>query len=230
MTKLRQLWLLTALAAFAVLAGGYFLLVSPKSSQASSLRGETATQQTANQAVKSQIDQLNKQKRDLPAKQALLAEFAGKIPSNPALPALIRTLSDAADKAGVELIAVTPGMPTFTKAPGAQSGAAGGNVAAPKGQVLATIPVTLSVEGRYSNLTEFFAELESLPRAMLVGGLDISRSSGSAVAVNTNTAGGVAAPVTPGLLHASITTNVLMTTKAPVPVAVPVAAPADATK
>jgi Tfp pilus assembly protein PilO len=229
MTKLRQLWLLTALAAFAVLAGGYFLLVSPKSSQASSLRGETAVQQTANQGVRSQIDQLNKQKRDLPAKQALLAEFAGKIPSNPALPALIRALSDVADKSGVELVAVTPGMPTFAKTAGAQAGTGGGNVAAPKGQVLATIPVTLSIEGRYSNLTEFFAELESLPRAMLVAGLDISRSTSSAVAVGTP-AGGAAAPVPTGLLHASVTTNVLMTTKAPAPVAVPVAAPADATK
>ena len=114
-------------------------------------------------------------------------------------------------------MSVTPGMPAFTKSAGAQAGSPGGNVAAPKGQVLATVPVTLSVEGRYSNLTEFFAELEALPRAMLVGGLDIGRSTGSAVATGT-AAGGTAAPADPELLHATINANVLMTTKAPAPV------------
>lgn len=229
MTKLRQLWLLTALAAAAVLAGGYFLLVSPKSGEASALRGEAEAQQTTNQGVRSQIGQLNKQKKDLPAKQALLAEFAGKVPPNPALPTLIRSLSDAADKAGVELVSLTPGAPTFTTT-GAAQGAGGANVAAPNGAVLATIPVSLSVEGHYSNLTQFFAELESLNRAMLVGGLDIGRATGSTVAAGS-TAGAAGTPTVAdeGLLHATVNASVLMTTKAPAPVAAPAAAAPDAT-
>jgi Tfp pilus assembly protein PilO len=230
MTKLRQLWLLTALGAVAVLAGGYFLLVSPKSGQASALRGETQEQQSANQVVKSQIDQLNKQKKDLPAKQALLAEFAGKIPNNPALPALIRTLSDSADKAGVELVSVTPGTPTFSApARGEGGGRAASRVEGPNNTVLATIPVALVVEGHYSNVTQFFAELESLNRAMLVGGLDIGRATGGSTVAPAGAAGAQTV-VDAGLLHATVNASVLMTTKAPAPVAAPAAPAADVTK
>jgi Tfp pilus assembly protein PilO len=227
MTKLRQLWLLTALAAVAVLAGGYFLLVSPKSGEATTLRGEAASQQVTNQGVRAHIDQLNKQKKDLPAKQALLAEFASKIPSNPSMPAFIRLVSDAADKSGVELISVTPGTPLFTKAAG------GANLTGPGNTVLATIPVALGVEGHFANITQFFAELESLPRAMLVGGMDLERIKNSVIADTGTDANGAPIPqaVDDGkLVQAKITTSVLMTTKAPAPVAAPVAPPADATK
>lgn len=213
MTKLRQLWLLTALAAVAVLAGGYFLLVSPKSTQASTLRGEAQQQRTTNQGLQAQIDQLNKQKKDLPKQQQLLAEFAGKIPGNPALPALIRALSDAADNAGVDLVSVTPAAPVYAKP---ETGGQSAGVPAPNNTVLVTIPVGVQVVGHYSNLTQFFNEIENLRRAMVVSGLDISRGAVTS-----------ATEVDADLLKAIVTTNVLMTAKAPA-VAAPVAPPTDA--
>jgi Tfp pilus assembly protein PilO len=123
MTRLRQLWLLTALGAVAVMAGGYFLLAAPQASKAAALRDEAETQLQQNKTLKSQIDMLNKQKKDLPAQQAKLAKFVGLIPNNPGLPALMRALSDAADNSGVELLSVSPKLPTYAKAVNPATGA-----------------------------------------------------------------------------------------------------------
>lgn len=222
MTKLRQLWLLTALAAVAVLAGGYFLMVSPQSSKAQSLRDEADSQLMANRQLQSQIAMLKKQQKDLPRQQAELAKFAAKIPGNPALPALIRALSDSADRSGVDLVSVSPAAPAFAKGVAPDGTQLARSVLGPNGSVLATIPVSINITGTYGNVSQFLNELEALPRAMLVGGLTVvprPAASADGTAVDADT------------LQATLTTNVLMTTKAPAAPARPVApATADATK
>lgn len=210
MTRLRQLWLLTALGSVVVLAGGYFLLVSPQTTKAAALREETETQLQVNKQLQSQINMLNKQKKDLPAQQAKLAKFAGLIPSNPAMPALLRALNDAADNAGVELLAVTPTLPTWAKGVNPATGVeTPGRVNAPNGTVLVDVPVALHVAGHYSNLTSFFAEIEDLNRALLVSDFKVERPDGK-----------VRKHVTvpdPNLLTATIGAHVMMTTKAATP-------------
>jgi Tfp pilus assembly protein PilO len=210
MTKLRQLWLLTALGSLAVLAGGWFLLVSPKANKAAALREEADIQLQANRGLQSQIDQLNKQKKELPKLQGDLNEFRTKVPSNPALPALIRSLADAAELAGVALHSVKPSAPTLTPATTAAgvttaTAASGGTVAGPGGTVLADIKVDIEVYGTYSQISQFFNELESLERAMLVPGFTVGGLKG----------GTAARRVPPGGLWANISTVVVMTTKAP---------------
>lgn len=236
MTKLRQLWLLTALASVAILAGGYFLLVSPKASKAASLRDEAETQQQANNRLRAQIAQLNRQKKDLPKQQAELEKFAAKIPNNPALPSLIRSLSDAADNAGVELISLSPGTPALvaTSVPGGTTAAAAGSTTksaatAPAAATLpiAAIPVSVEVTGTYSQVSQFLSEIEGLPRAFLVNGFNVNPGDTSPRAAKDN--GGKAYN---GTLTMSVTGQLYMTTKvAPVaPVAAKPAADTTAAK
>lgn len=216
MTKLRQLWLLTALASVAALAGGYFLLVSPQKNEAATLRAETETQLAANQQLKSQIDMLNKQKKDLPKQQAKLAEFAGLIPSNPALPGLVRALSDAADRANVELVSISPTLPAFAKGVNTKTGAeATGRLTGPNGTVLADIAVALKVSGHYSNIAMFFDEIEELKRALLVSDFEVKPTpvTGDAGAA----AGQTSEAPDKDMLTVDIGAHVLMTTKAKAP-------------
>jgi Tfp pilus assembly protein PilO len=223
MTKLRQLWLLTALGSLAVLAGGYFLLVSPQASKAAALREDADTQLQANHQIQSQIAQLNKQKKDLPKLQAELEKFALKIPGNPALPALVRGLSDAADQSGVNLVSISPAVPAWSKTVNPVTHAeTTAPITGPNGTVVVNIPIAIEVSGTYSQISQFFAEMESLPRALEVTGLVIAPDVTGAA---TGTTAGQ------NDLKATITTQVAMTTKAPAPVAAPVAPPAtDATK
>jgi Tfp pilus assembly protein PilO len=210
MTKLKQLWLITAMGSVAVLALGWFLLVTPKAGEAAAVRAETETQLAANQQLQSKINMLTKQKKELPRLQGELDKFARLIPNNPALPALVRALSDAAEKTDVDLVSVSPGSPALA------AGAAQGTVATTSsGLALAQIPVSIKVAGKYSQISQFVAEVEGLQRAFMVNGLKI----GPGVRV------GPATTVDDGTLRAELSGQMYMTTAAPQPVT-PVAAPA----
>lgn len=232
MTRLRQLWLLTALGSLAALMGGYFLLVSPQNSKAAALRTETEEQEARNAQLQSQINMLNKQKKSLPEQQALLSRFAGLIPGNPAMPRFVRALSDAADAAGVELVSISPKNPEWAKAVNTQTGAElAGKVDAPKGQVLVGIPVELKVAGQYSQLTQFFTEIEEMNRALLVADFSVKRVEKLPRQAAT---GGTAAADTSidvkvlDQLEATISTRVWMTKKAPAAPAAPTTTASDA--
>src|SRR3954465_14722658 len=156
MNKTRQWSMLTAVACLAILAAGWFLVVKPQRSHAASLRTQTSSVQTSNGQLQSQVNQLKQQQKDLPAQQKRLSQIATKIPDNPALPALIRQLSAAADGAGVTLVSLAPGPPPLATAPAAAattssaaSASSAASTAAPS--PLATIPLAVQVQGTYFN-------------------------------------------------------------------------------
>src|SRR5947209_20010643 len=187
MSKTRQWALLTAVACLAVLAAGLVLVIKPQRADASRLRTQTAGVESHSAQLRSQVDQLRQEQKDLPAVQKLLSQIATKIPDNPALPTLIRQLSAAADGAGVTLISLAPSAPTVaTTAPGAVTAAGAGATAAttagasstsPAASPLASIPITVQVQGSYFNIEQFFSAVESLNRAMLVGGFTLTPAS-----------------------------------------------------
>lgn len=186
MNKTRQWATLTAVACLAILAAGWFLVVKPQRAHAGDLRTQTSSVQASNSKLQSQVSQLRQQQKDLPAQQKLLSQIATKIPDNPALPALIRQLSAAADGAGVNLLSLAP------SAPAAVAPAVGAATAAAP---LAAVPITVQVQGSYFNVEQFFAAVESLSRAMLVTNFSLAPASSSP---------GTA----PGDLSASITAQV----------------------
>src|SRR5919107_1682724 len=100
MEKLKQYVVLTVLGCLVVLAAGWFLLVSPKKSDAAALRTQTEQVSVDNAALSTKLQVLKAQAKALPKQQAKLAAVAAKIPDNPALPTLIRDLTAAADDAG----------------------------------------------------------------------------------------------------------------------------------
>ena len=133
MDKLKQWIVLTVVGCMAVLAAGWFLLISPKKAEAADLVAQTASQEATNDGLRTQLEVLKAQAKDLPKKQAELARVQAKIPDDPALPTLIRALTGAAADAGVELVSVTPGAPVAAEAvPGTTGpeGAAGAGAGA----------------------------------------------------------------------------------------------------
>src|SRR3954454_17651368 len=117
MEKLKQYVVFAVLGCLAILAVGWFLLISPKRADACALRAQAAEQVSANAQLETQLQVLKVQAKDLPKQQAKLAAVAAKVPDNPALPRLIPSLTAAAAAAGVELLTVTPGTPVlFTAA------------------------------------------------------------------------------------------------------------------
>ncbi|MCU1590207.1 MAG: hypothetical protein JWP11_1463 [Frankiales bacterium] len=180
MDKLKQYVVFTVLGCLVVLAGGYFLLVSPKRSDAADLRTKAAGVVSDNANLSNQLAVLKSQAKELPKKQAELAAVAAKIPDNPALPALIRALTTAGVATGIELVSVTPGAPVATAAgpagavaPAAPAAAAAAPAATSAG-TLTAIPVSLSAVGTYVAVKNFVAQLENLSRSMRVSNLVIA--------------------------------------------------------
>jgi Tfp pilus assembly protein PilO len=188
--KLKQWVALTLLGVFAVVAGGWFLLVSPKRGEASDLRAKVTSQNDANSQLQLKLAQLKALRKDLPAQQATLAAVSAKIPDNPALPALIRALDSAASTAGVELVSIAPAKPVpFVGGTGSQAAATSGlpnSTTAPAGTStglttrapvaipLQQIGLIINVVGGYFQVEQFLDGLESLTRALKVTGFTLA--------------------------------------------------------
>lgn len=243
MDKLKQWIAFTVLGVVAVLAAGWFLLVSPKRADADALRQQAATQVAATSILETQLAVLKSQAKDLPQQQAKLAAVAAKIPDNPAQPALIRALSSAAAAAGVELISLVPSAPTAAVAsavtapvapvavPGSAAAAspAAGKLpsAAPAGAgvgALQSIPVAINVAGSYFQIEQFLDGLENLSRAAKVTGFGLAPGPNP---VKPALMAAVAAPVDNGkTLVTTINAQVFMAPGRPPAPAVTVPVPA----
>lgn len=177
MDKMKQYVALTVVGCLGVLAAGWFLLVSPKKAEATDLQTQAASQESANQTLRTKLAMLKAQAKDLPQQQAKLAAVAAKIPDNPALPALIRALDSASAEAGVELVSIAPGQPAAAQAAPATATtptAAGADAPVAGAGSLATIPVAVNVVGGYFEVQQFMSGLEGLNRAFRATALTLA--------------------------------------------------------
>ncbi|MEO8775252.1 MAG: type 4a pilus biogenesis protein PilO [Candidatus Nanopelagicales bacterium] len=197
-TNKPQTWYIgTAVVAVLVLLAGWFLLVAPAKSNAADLSTQADGVVAQNAATQVQIDQLKAQSKNLPAQEAQIAAIRTRIPTTPALPTLIRTLSTQATAAGVSLDSLTPGTPTL--AAGGTATTATGNSPVAPGRV-SQIPISMKVTGNFANVRLFMNGIEQMQRSMLVSGLAISLNAAGSTTTTT------------GSLSTTITGEVFMTT------------------
>ena len=111
MSVTRKWSLMAAVLVLAILAAGWFLLISPKRGEAAVLRADTVTQDEANDRLLQQLEVLKAQQEDLPRQRARLAVLGTQIPDNPALPTMIRDLTKAGRKVGVSIDTMAPAVP-----------------------------------------------------------------------------------------------------------------------
>jgi type IV pilus assembly protein PilO len=190
MTKTRLWLVLTAVGVVAVLAGGWFLLVSPKRAEANDLRAETGTTEQQISVLRGRLAELRDKQASLPAQQAALDAISKKIPSDPALPALIRALTIAGRNSGVDLTSISPGPPV--QPPTAP--VAGGTAAA--ATPITSIPLVISATGTFTQVQQFVSRLESLQRAFLVLQFQLGTNESSGAAGSGSTSGPLTLAIT----------------------------------
>jgi Tfp pilus assembly protein PilO len=233
MSMTRKWSLLTAVLIVGILAASWFLLVSPKRSEAADLRGKAAEQQASNDALVLQLNELKAQSLDLPKQKAQLAVMRKQIPDNPALPTLIRNLTANAKKVGVELTSMKPGLPAAAPAPltAAPVAAAGATSTATKGTPVAApapatsalyvLPLSLDITGSYFEVEQFINKLEGMQRTFLVSAFALTPHAADTTASGATSATDELTLALTGQVFLS--PNVASTTA----VAAPVAAPAQ---
>jgi Tfp pilus assembly protein PilO len=169
-----------AAASVAVLGAGWFLLVSPQQTTAADIAAQTQSVVQKNVAAEQQIAALKAEFKDLPQLQSQVAAIRTKIPQTPNEPALIRALSTAASKAGLTLESMQFQVPQAIVGGGAAAPTGGGvNAFSTPGQV-SQVGVTMQVNGSFADTRLFLNSLESMQRAMLITGVDITRGGQSA--------------------------------------------------
>jgi hypothetical protein len=174
-----------------LLVAGAMLLVRPQRDAAAQARADERAAQTESQQLHDQIKALEA----LQANEAALREQARKalaeFPATPALPSLVNSLQDTADKAGVDLASISPSPP---KASSFHPG-------------LAEITTQVTVNGGYFEVEDFLVRLEELvkgsdpagpvpPRSLLINSVTLSAGAGtdSGTAAPAAATGTVSAP------------------------------------
>jgi len=209
--KLKTVLVLVALA---VVSAGWFLLVfHPNQAKVAKLHTQVDTERAQVAALEGELRHLQALQRNEPKLRAQLARFATALPTDPGLPQFILQIQDAANKAHVDFLSVTPSLPSAPTSTSAGAGAAAPAAGTPTTNPttgLQEISVNITTTGKYFTLENFVYRLEHLDRALRVDTFTVSGSSGSGAAASS--AGGVAGPQ-PGSLSVSMKLRMFMSPK-----------------
>lgn len=180
-----------------VILVGWFLLISPQRSKASSLSGQITDAQSQLTLALAQARTL---RRDAPARKAQLAALKLAVPADVQMSGILRQLSATAAAAGVRVDTITP------QAVGAGSG-------------FETVPLSVVAEGRYFGIMNFVHLLRTKAE---VNGSKV-RATGRLFQVGGLQFGGGATAGASDLLSVTMTIDAYVSTPA---TATPAAVPA----
>ena len=193
MTATRKWSALAVLLVAAIFAASWFGLIAPKRSEANGLKADRAEQDATNARLIQQLEVLKAQAQDLPKQEAFLAQIRRQLPSNPALPALIRSLTQGAAKSGVNLTSLSPALPIAVVSPVLAAPTATATTSAPADQTseapaavpvaappsLYQVPIVVKTTGSYFEQEQFLNKIEGLKRSFLVTGFTLKSTEGA---------------------------------------------------
>lgn len=189
-------------AALLLLLLWWFLLWSPQRNDISEAkeRRETAEQQVSQLRVT--LSRLQELSRTEALKRSQIEALRVAVPDQPNLGLFILDLNEAADRAGIDFLSVTPSPPS-----------GGGGPQAP-----ASINLSISITGGYFQVLDFVNRLTDLPRIVVIDNLSLTGGEGTTLTVSisgrtfTNATGGAAVPTT---IASGTATTTTPTTGAP---------------
>jgi Tfp pilus assembly protein PilO len=193
MTDIRKWSAGAAVLIIAIFAAGWFLLVAPKHHATADLRARAVAQDADNALLQQKLQVLQAQQQDLPQQQAKLATLSTQIPSNPALPSLIRDLTAAAAKVGVSIDSMAPSAPVAVVAAPVTAVAAPATPtsgAAAASSTLFQVPLTLQLTGSYFEVEQYLNKLEGMKRSLMITGFTLAPGGASTTSSSTASTSG----------------------------------------
>lgn len=156
----RQFTLLTALGVVLVIVLAYLFVAKPKQNEIAQINTEIESTQDQQATVEAQIARLEDIRARIPEVEAAIAAAETIVPrDDPKLAAAVRQLQVAANESGIELSTVTMSRPTVVTSDAADVPAD-----------LASIGLSVSIEGGYYQIVDFLRRIEDpviSPRAIL---------------------------------------------------------------
>jgi len=131
-------------------------------------RKNDAVQQGA--TLRDQLSRLQQARNDQPLKQSELETLRVAIPDDPNLAQFILDANDAANKAGIQFLSITPTPPGGAQATTGTTVAGGAATPVP-------IRMSLTISGGYFQILDFVNRLNKLPRIVVIDTLSITAGS-----------------------------------------------------
>jgi type IV pilus assembly protein PilO len=148
--------LVLGLVALATIGGaGYFFAVAPAESRVATLRTQRDAQQQELVRLRALAVELARTRQEAAGVERQLEVAKEKLPTQREIPALYRTLSDAAVQAGLAVALFQPQGPRIR-------------------DYYSEIPISLVAEGGYHEVGDFIGRVAGLPRATMIGELKLS--------------------------------------------------------
>lgn len=185
MTRSRTIIVVGSFALVVLLGLSWLLVLSPRLGKPAEIAEQTESVQMQTTRLQAQIAQLQALQRDLPAQVARFQEGRENFPTSAEIPATLDQIRAAAARAGVRVETLTNGTPAIlgaeaaavapAPADGEQPAADGATGAAAPTTTggLASMAVSVSVNGSYAEVTKFLQEIQNLDRAWLVDTVNV---------------------------------------------------------
>lgn len=175
----RRVLAIGAGAAAVIVLLWYFALWKPRANDLDNAKDRRARAEAAAAQLQTEIDRLRAEQRQEPLRRAQLERVRTLIPDDPNLAQFILDANDAAVRAGIDFISISPALPaagTATTAPGAP--------VAPAGAAPPEIKLALQINGGYFQVLDFVNRLDALPRLVVTDGLTLSADAAARISVS----------------------------------------------
>lgn len=220
-------WIFGTVAVCALLAAvGWFLLVSPRRTDAADLRDETESSQSQAVVLEAQIAELKSEAADLPAQKAKLGEIARQLTPDADVPEFVRTLQGIAADTGVDLTAISPGTPavvtttdtTSTDSSSTDTTSTDTSGALAEAGTLVSVPVSLNLSGDLYQVIQFLKRIQTrIDRSFVISGLTLAQTeveSTDGVSLDSTGLSGASVSATQQPLSAAAATSAAATSTA----------------
>ena len=133
----------------------YFLLFSPLRQQYLDRYNERVQREQRLAQLEQQVAELENARRNAPEIERQILEYSKRIPEQDEIPTLLVQIEEVAQGAGVTQLLITPEASTPP----------------PTGGDFSVVPLTMSFEGTFENMTDFLFRLRNLSRLVTINEL-----------------------------------------------------------
>ena len=172
----RRIVVCAVLAAVLLTGIWYGVLWSPQSSKLKQARAGTAQAQQQAELLQRQVAALRVELKDLPSRQAHLAQLVAALPSAAQLDSLLDQLRSAESGSGVQILSLTAAPPS-SSTPGQVTSSSSSSLSSPASAAANTIQsigLAMQATGSYPQVVDFVNRLKTVPRLLVVDSLTLS--------------------------------------------------------
>ena len=163
---------IVVLAALAVVAAAWLLVLAPEREKASKLGAEVSTAQSQLTAAEGQVSAARGAEAGYPAAYTSLVSLGKAVPTGQEVPSLIVQLARASGEKQVEFTSITSGGSAAGSSSGAGSSSAAASAAASAG--FSAMPFTFVFNGSFFDLYDLFQQLNRFTLRTSSGSLRVS--------------------------------------------------------